>query len=98
MILVDRLLASGVRFVLETLSRAAEAEGGDDAEALRDELLRAQMSFELGEIGEAELAEIEARVSARLRAARERERAEADEDGMRVSGVEVTLHDDVERS
>jgi hypothetical protein len=95
MILIDRLLSSGVKFVLNTLAKVADEEG-DDAEKLRDELLAAQMRLELGEIDEEEFCAVEADVSLRLRAVRERERAQVEETlgATRVSGVEVTVHGD----
>src|SRR5690606_1496793 len=71
MIFLDRLFTNGVRFVLNAIVTAAEAELGDSEEALRQELLDAQMRLELGEIDEAAFAEIEAQVLPRLRAIRE---------------------------
>lgn len=96
MILVDKLISGGIRFVLNTLVQAAENEQ-DDAERLRDELLRAQMQLELGEIDEEEFLEIEGDVSLRLRAVRERAQAQ-DEPETRIAGVEVTMHAEVDPS
>ena len=45
MIIIDRLLVGGIRFVLDKLVEAAEAETNDDS-ALREELLAAQMKLE----------------------------------------------------
>ncbi len=54
MIVVDKLLLGGLRFVLDKVAQAAEAEA-DDEPALHEELLAAQMRFDLGEIDEEEL-------------------------------------------
>ena len=67
MILLDKALWHGLRFVLENLERAAETEL-DDAPRLRERLMDAQLSFEAGELSADELAEIETQTLARLRA------------------------------
>ncbi|HJZ78188.1 MAG TPA: gas vesicle protein GvpG [Vicinamibacterales bacterium] len=67
MFILDSLLIGGLRFVLDKVVAAAEAEMNDDT-ALRDRLLEAQMRLELGEITDAEFAEIERDVLARIRA------------------------------
>jgi hypothetical protein len=64
--ILDSLLIGGIRFVLEKVSAAAEAEAQDDS-ALREQLLEAQMQLELGEISESEFAGIERDVLARIR-------------------------------
>ena len=66
MILVDRLLVGGLRFVLDKVARAVESEMNDEG-SLKEDLLAAQMRLELGEIDEEELAEIERDVLERLR-------------------------------
>jgi hypothetical protein len=66
MFLLDSLLIDGLRFVLDKVAAAAESESHDDT-ALREQLLEAQMQLELGEISDAEFAEIERDVLARLR-------------------------------
>jgi hypothetical protein len=70
--ILDRLMIGSIRFVLDKLVQVAESEL-DDAEHLRDELLSAQMSLELGEIDEEEFAVVETRVLGRLRELREEE-------------------------
>jgi hypothetical protein len=65
--ILDSLLIGGLRFVLDKVVAAAEAEMNDDT-ALRDQLLEAQMRLELGEISEDEFAEIEKDVLAAIRA------------------------------
>jgi gas vesicle protein GvpG len=66
MFILDSLLIGGLRFVLDKVVQAAEAEAHDDS-ALRDQLLEAQMRLELGEITEDEFVEIERDVIAAIR-------------------------------
>lgn len=73
MLIVDSLIISGVKFVLTRLAEAVESEMYDESH-LRDELLAAQMKLELGELDEAEFAEIEEQVLAGLREIGERKR------------------------
>ena len=76
MLIVDRMLASGIRFVLGKIAAAVDAELNDDSR-LREELLAAQMRLELGEMTEEEFARFEADILARLREIRERQLGEA---------------------
>ena len=66
MFILDSLFIGGLRFVLDKVVAAAEAELQDDT-VLREELLDAQMRLELGEISEEEFVEIERDVLARIR-------------------------------
>jgi gas vesicle protein GvpG len=66
MFILDSLLIGSLRFVLDKVVAAAEAEMNDDS-ALRDQLLEAQMRLELGEITEEEFAGIERDVLAAIR-------------------------------
>ena len=66
MFILDSLLIGSLRFVLDKVVQAAEAEAQDDS-ALRDQLLEAQMRLELGEITEEEFVEIERDVIAAIR-------------------------------
>src|SRR5262245_50717774 len=66
MFILDSLLIGSLRFVLDKIVAAAEAESQDDT-SLREQLLEAQMRLELGEIDEDEFAEIERDVLARIR-------------------------------
>src|SRR6188472_1561730 len=59
MFLLDSLMISGIRWALQTVLTAAEAEMNDDS-ALRDRLLEAEMQREMGEISDQEFADIEA--------------------------------------
>jgi hypothetical protein len=58
MLILDSLLIGGLRFVLDKLLRAAEAEG-EDRSGLRERLLEAQTRLERGEITDEELAALE---------------------------------------
>lgn len=92
MLIVDRMLVSGIRFVLGKIAAAVDAELNDDSR-LREELLAAQMRLELGEMSAEEFARFEADILARLREIRERQRGEAGEAGpgeYKVTGVEAT--------
>jgi len=64
--ILDSLLVGSLRFVLDKVVAAAEAEMQDDT-ALREQLLEAQMQLELGDISEAEFAAIEKDVLTSLR-------------------------------
>jgi hypothetical protein len=64
--ILDSLLVGGLRFILDKIAVAADAEAQDDT-ALREQLLEAQMRLEMGEISEAECAAIEREIFARLR-------------------------------
>ena len=66
MFILDTLLIGSLRFVLDKVVAAAEAEMNDDT-ALREQLLEAQMKLELGEMSEDEFAEAERDILARIR-------------------------------
>ena len=66
MFILDSLLIGGLRFVLDKVAAAAEAEMNDDT-VLRDQLLEAQMRLELGEITADQFEEIERNVLAAIR-------------------------------
>jgi hypothetical protein len=68
--ILDSLLVGGIRFVLDKIAGAVEAEMNDEG-GLREQLLAAQMQLELGEIDDDEFAAIESEVMARLREIRE---------------------------
>jgi hypothetical protein len=90
-ILIDDLLIGGVRFVLDKLAQAVDAELRDDT-VLREQLLEAQMRRELGEIGEAEFAETEADLLRRIREVRDANTEPAPPPGeMRIAGVEASF-------
>jgi len=66
MFILDSLLIGSLRFVLDKIVAAAEAEQSDDS-GLREQLLEAQMQLELGEMSQADFDEIERNVLARIR-------------------------------
>ena len=71
MFLLDSLMISGIRWVLNTVSTAAESEMNDDT-ALREQLLEAEMRRELGEISDEEFTDFEADILERIREIKER--------------------------
>jgi gas vesicle protein GvpG len=91
-IILDRMLVGGIKFVLGKVAAAVDAELNDDSH-LREELLAAQMRLELGEIGDEEFRALEAGLLARLREIRERQMGEAPRPGeVKITGVEATIH------
>ena len=91
MFVLDSLLISGLRFVLNQLLAAVDAELHDDS-ALRERLLEAQMRLELGELTDREFADIERDVLARLRELRgASEGLDARSGNVRVVGVEASV-------
>jgi hypothetical protein len=65
-IVLDKMLIGGIKFVLGKVAAAVESELNDDSH-LRERLLEAQMQLELGEISDEEFAAIERDVLARIR-------------------------------
>ena len=94
MIILDTLVIGGIKFVLRRIAEAVDAQM-NDVEALREELLAAQMRLELGEMSAEEFAEVERDLLARLREIRERETAEAS-GAMQITGIDVSVADDVD--
>lgn len=89
MFILDTLLIGSLRFVLDKVVAAAEAEMQDDT-ALREQLLEAQMRLELGEISDDEFAVIERDMLARIREIKGQQQGAismSPED--KVSGVEI---------
>ncbi len=101
MIVVDRLLVGGLKFVLGKITEAVNAELNDET-VLREELLAAQMRHELGEIDDHELERIERLVLTRLREikADRGEPTGPTPHGYRVTGVSASVvgDEDEERS
>ena len=102
MFLLDSLLIDGLRFVLDKVAKAADAEMDDEAR-LREILLDGQMQLDAGELSEAEYADLERDVLKHLSEARLRRSGEAEGDstaGYKVTGAEVDVQfsdDDEER-
>lgn len=97
MLIIDSLIISGVRFVLDKVAAAVETELNDDS-VLRDRLLDAQMRVELGEMTQAEFDELEVEILARIRDIKERQRggesAVISPKDMKVTGIEATFEGD----
>jgi hypothetical protein len=94
MIILDRMLIGGIKFVLGKVADAVEAEMTDET-ALREELLAAQMQVELGEMSDEDFRALEGDVLARLRAIREARGGGApiaDVAGHKVTGVEAEIY------
>jgi hypothetical protein len=92
--ILDSLLIGGIRFVLDKVAAAAEQELNDD-DALRQQLLDAQMRVELGEMSEKEFAAVETDILARLREIRERREGDPLRPGeFKVTGVEAEFEGD----
>jgi len=95
MFILDSLLIGSLRFVLDKIVAAAEAESQDDS-ALREQLLEAQMRLELGELTESEFADIERDVLARLREIKGgQQNAFTMTPGTKITGVEATVADEL---
>ena len=94
MLIIDSLIISGVRFVLDKVAAAVETELNDDS-VLRERLLDAQMRVELGEMSQAEFDELEADILVRIREIKERQRggesAVISPKEMKVTGIEATF-------
>ncbi len=89
MFILDTLLIGSLRFVLDKVVAAAEAEMQDDG-ALREQLLEAQMRLELGEISDEEFAATERDILARIREIKgSQPGAITMTPGDKVSGVEI---------
>jgi hypothetical protein len=94
MIVIDRVLVGGIKFVLGKIADAVDAELSDEGR-LKEQLLAAQMQRELGEISEEELAAVEGELLARLREARVAQGGDEAlsplDDGVKVVGVEAQI-------
>lgn len=90
MLIVDSLIIGGVRFVLNKLIEAVDAEMYDES-SLREELLAAQMKLELGEITEDEFGAIEEAVLRGLREVGERKKAAEGARGAPSEGHKLTV-------
>jgi hypothetical protein len=96
-LIIDSLIISGVRFVLDKVAAAVETELNDDS-VLRERLLEAQMRVELGEMSQGEFDEFEADILGRIREIKERQRggesAVISPKDMKVTGIEATFEGD----
>jgi hypothetical protein len=93
-IILDTLFIGGIKFVLGKLAAAVEAELNDDS-VYREELLAAQMKLELGELTEAEFAEIERQLLDAVREVRARRTDAQDDAGqLKITGIEASVWTD----
>ena len=94
MIIVDSLLIGGLRFVLDKLIAAADAELSDDS-ALRETLLEAQVRRELGELSEDDYLALEADLLQRIQDVQGGARGPIQAaSGYDISGIEATFTGD----
>jgi len=92
-LIIDTLLISGIRFVLDKVAAAVETELNDDT-VLRDRLLDAQMRLELGEMEQEEFDALEAEIVARIREIKARQRggsAAISPKDLKVTGIEASF-------
>jgi hypothetical protein len=96
-LIIDSLIISGVRFVLDKVAAAVETELNDDS-VLRERLLEAQMRVELGDMNQDEFDEFEADILDRIREIKARQRggesAVISPKDMKVTGIEATFEGD----
>ena len=97
MLIIDSLIVSGVRFVLDKIAAAVDTELNDDS-VLRERLLDAQMRLELGEMSQEAFDRLEADIVARIREIKERQRggesAAISPKEMKVTGIEASFEGD----
>jgi hypothetical protein len=97
MLIIDNLILSGVRFVLDKVAAAVDTELNDDS-VLRQRLLEAQMRVELGEMSQQEFDEFESEILVRIREIKERQRggesAVISPKDMKVTGIEASFEGD----
>jgi len=96
MLLVDRMLVSGIKFVLTKVAAAVDEELNDESR-MREELLAAEMKLELGEISKDEFNQLEGAILQRIREIREaRGEGAGISTDMKVTGVEASFGGDDE--
>jgi hypothetical protein len=87
--LLDSLMISGLKWVMNTVVTAAEAEMNDDT-ALREQLLDAEMRRELGELSDQEFGDLEADLLTRIREIKERREGGSGPLSMGAQPIETT--------
>jgi hypothetical protein len=94
MVIIDTLLISGIRFVLDKVAAAVDTELNDDT-ALREQLLAAQMRVEVGEMSAEAFSAFEAEILARLREIRDRRQgsgaASLSPQDYKITGIDATF-------
>ena len=93
MILIDRLIIGGVKFVLTKVAAAVEQELNDDT-VLRERLLTAQMQLDEGVIDAATFNQIERDIFARMREMKSSEQVGGIADASSFEDVEIEVADD----
>jgi hypothetical protein len=93
--ILDSLLVGGLRFVLDKLAIAAEQEL-DSVDNLRQALMEAQLQLEEGAISEADFAETERGILARIRELHQ-EQAGGVADAESFEGIEISIDDSHDR-
>jgi hypothetical protein len=94
MLLVDRMIVAGIKFVLTKIAAAVDEEMNDEGR-LREELLAAEMRLELGEISNEDFAQLEAAILQRIREIREaRGEGAGISTDMKVTGIEASFGGD----
>jgi len=93
MFLLDSLLINGLSFVLDKVREVAD-QHLDNPEVLQQQLLEAQLQLEEGEIDEAQFAEIERDIFARIREMKRGEPVGGIADASRFEDVEIEIADD----
>jgi hypothetical protein len=84
----------GLRFVLDKVATVVDQELNNE-EALRERLLEAQLRFDLGEIGEDELAAIEKELLERIREIKARRQESGTSAGERkITGIQISVGDE----
>jgi hypothetical protein len=86
--ILDSLLIGSLRFVLDKIAAAVDAELQDDT-VLREQLLEAQMRLELGEMSAVEFAEVERDILERIREIKGRQGAITMSREDKIAGVEI---------
>lgn len=82
-------MISGLKWVMNTVVTAAEAEMNDDT-ALREQLLDAEMRRELGELSDQEFGDLEADLLTRIREIKERREGGSGPLSMGAQPIETT--------
>ena len=100
MFLIDDLLIGGLGFVFDKIAQVVDEQMNDES-GLHRTLMEAQLQLEMGEIDDEQFATIEADVIERLRELREAREGETSaaltDEGVRITGVEISGPDDLER-
>jgi hypothetical protein len=94
--ILDSLLIGSIRFVLDKVAAAVDTEL-NDASALREQLLAAEMRLELGEMTRKEFDAVEADILTRLREIRERQGggpATLSPSEYKITGIDATVEGD----